>query len=107
MTKQHQQIVRQFIAFKDRSESVKKKFESITLAGLQTALLEPVMEAQYALDQKHPLNIYRGLVPYIREHHRIDKIDLEIDNERLREQIEVKDQLIKQIRSELNNIISW
>lgn len=80
LTKQHHKLIQQFIDFKNRSEAKLKKADKLIshLGYLEQcfALKTPVMEAEYALDERTSLGLYDCLVPMLKEHRRF-KINFE------------------------------
>ena len=74
LTKQHHQLVAQFIEFKERTDVKYKKADAALaqMTYLETALAEkgPVMEAEHAIDERTALTLYDSLVPKIKENRR-------------------------------------
>ena len=70
------------------------------------ALFAPILEVEYGLDKKNPLQLYKSLIPHLREHYKVDKLDVELENERLKLQIEMYDEHIKHMLSH-QDIINW
>ena len=74
ITKQHHSLVKQFLDYKHRSQKIltenaklKKEIAFLELAYVQKT---PVMEAEYALDQRTALSLYDCLTPMLKEHRR-------------------------------------
>ena len=80
ITKQHQNLVKQFIDYKHRSQKILTENNKLTkkIAFLELAYVEktPVMEAEYALDERTALSLYDCLTPTLKEHRRF-KINIE------------------------------
>jgi len=79
LTKQHHNLVTQFLDFKERTlvRIEKNNVLENRVAFLETcyAMKTPVMEAEFALDERSPLSLYDCLVPVLKEHRRF-KINL-------------------------------
>lgn len=71
LTKSHRNVIRQFIEYKERSEQqlqeAEAKVQCIPLLEQLVAQKTPVMEAEYAIDDRSPLNLYNCLVPKLKE----------------------------------------
>ena len=74
LTKAHHQLVSQFVGFKERTEEKMKKADQAIkeMSMLEVALAQktPVMEAEFAMDDRTSLNLFDCLVPKLREHRR-------------------------------------
>lgn len=74
LSKQHHRVIEQFIEFKDRTEAKLNRAINLekTIAHLErlVALKTPVMEAEYAIDERSALSLYDCLVPALKEHRR-------------------------------------
>ena len=80
ITKQHHNLVKQFLNYKYRSQKIltenaklKKEIAYLELAYVQKT---PVMEAEFALDERSALSLYDCLTPTLKEHRRF-KINIE------------------------------
>ena len=67
-------MIKQFLEFRDQSEEkLKQAAEKMKIMPyLEQALVlkTPVMEAEFAMDDRSPLNLYDCLIPKIREQRR-------------------------------------
>ena len=74
MTKQHHSLLQQFLHYKDRSEEAIKKYKEskrvTTMLEIAVAQKTPVMEAEYAIDDKSKLSLYDCLIPKLKEFRR-------------------------------------
>ena len=74
LTKHHHGLIKQFIAFKNRTEANKPLFEDmkekINLLEIALAQKYPVMEAEHAFDDTNPLSTFDCLIPKLKEHRR-------------------------------------
>ena len=72
LTKAHHQILKQFIAFKDRSTFQMKQADRMHkyVAKLEErlAMRSPTLEAEHAIDDRTALTLYDCLMPQLREH---------------------------------------
>ena len=64
----------------------------------------PVFEAQFQRDKKNRLRLYDCLVPYILEHEKIDKVDVELENGELQATVNEQKERLKQANEELEII---
>ena len=74
LTRQHHQLVDQFLAFKERTEHKLAWADSlqVDMAKLEVmiALKTPCMEAEHVLDDRNAFNFFDCLIPKIKEHRR-------------------------------------
>ena len=71
-TEHHHKLIKQFLDFKERTLDILKKNEELeeTVGYLEKslALKSPVMEAEFATDERSALSLYDCLVPMLKEH---------------------------------------
>ena len=86
-TKQHHDIVKQFVAYKIRTcrdlAYAEEQKEYIKNLEQHLALKTPVMEAELAFDESSALSLYDCLIPKIKEHrmfHIPKKAEFQIDD---------------------------
>ena len=69
-----------FIKFKERNKEIWKERETChenwILLERAFAMKTPVMEAEFAIDERSPLSLYDNLIPTLREHRKF-KINLQ------------------------------
>ena len=75
LSKQHRLIVRDFLEYRKFAETMieERKFlhSQWQLYEKALALKTPVMEAEYAIENRTSLSLYDCLIPAIREHRRL------------------------------------
>ena len=130
LNRQHHKIIKQFLKYKVRSrkqlEDAEAKLKSLPYLEQAISLKTPVMEAEYAIDDRSPLDLYNCLVPKLQEQRRftihqefsiadfkaqqkIFQMQLELENQRLpRMEIENAGMRtrINQLEKELE-IVQW
>ena len=78
LSRQHHHVVDQFIEFKQRTDDQLAQKDGLKqwIAYLEevVALKTPVMEAEYALDERTTLSLYDCLIPQLKEHRRFKLI---------------------------------
>lgn len=74
MTRQHHNLVKQFIDFKDRTDQklaqADKQMRDVTYLETYVALKSPANQAEHVIDEGTALSLYDSLVPKLREHRR-------------------------------------
>lgn len=72
LTRQHRNVIKQFIDFKERSEKdlqeAKKMQEHVAYLETMVALKSPCMQAEHVIDDATALSLYDSLIPKLREH---------------------------------------
>lgn len=71
LTRQHHLTIKQFLDFKDRTdfllEQARRRGDEVKLLEQALCLRTPVMEAEYAIDDRSPIDFYNCLIPKLRE----------------------------------------
>ena len=72
LSSNHKNIARQFLEFKQATYEKMDKMDSyhkdMVQAELALALRNPILEAEYYLNDEQPLNLYEGLLPQLRKY---------------------------------------
>ena len=80
LTRSHHKVVRQFMAYKARTEESVRKLEEYTQRMLDAenalALRIPIYEAEYALHKSSALSLFDCYLPELEEHREIKEMTM-------------------------------